>query len=93
MRAALEQQDTRNSGGERARVNNLQDVKSMNLGFTSKLMRSLFARMRHAVESYVEYYVESSAEPRVNEKLIMLRLSRCPGILPYYGHYSVMIKW
>ena len=27
-------------------------------------MRSLFARIRHAFESYVESYVESSVEPR-----------------------------
>ena len=35
-------------------------VNSMNLGFKSKLMCSLFARIRYAVESYVESYVESS---------------------------------
>ena len=29
----------------------------------------------------------------VNVDLSMLRLSRCPGSLPYYGHCSVMIKW
>ena len=29
----------------------------------------------------------------VNLDLSMLRLSRCPGILPDFGHYSVMIKW
>ena len=29
----------------------------------------------------------------VNVDLSMLRLSRCPGILPYYGHCSVMIRW
>ena len=34
----------------------------MNLGFKSKLMRSLFVRIRYADESYVESYVESSVE-------------------------------
>ena len=29
----------------------------------------------------------------VNVDLSILRLSRCPGILPDYGHCSVMIKW
>ena len=28
-----------------------------------------------------------------NVDLSMLRLSRCPGILPDYRHGSVMIKW
>ena len=28
----------------------------------------------------------------INVYLIMLWLSRCPGILPDYGHCSVMIK-
>ena len=39
-------------------------VISLNLGFKSKLMHSLFARIRYAVESYVGSYVESSVEPR-----------------------------
>ena len=38
------------------------DVESMNLGFKSKLMRSLFVRIRYAAESYVESYVESSVK-------------------------------
>ena len=29
----------------------------------------------------------------VNVDLSMFRLSRCPGILPDYGHWSVTIKW
>ena len=46
----------------------LGGVESMNLGFESKLMRSLFARIRYAVESYVESYVESSVEPRCKRR-------------------------
>ena len=41
----------------------------MNLGFKSKLMRSLFARIRYAVESHVECYVESSVELRCKRRL------------------------
>ena len=29
----------------------------------------------------------------VKEYSSMLRLSRCPGVIPDYGHCSVMIKW
>ena len=43
-------------------------VESMNLGFKSKLMRSLFARIRYVVESYVESYVESSVELRCKRR-------------------------
>ena len=43
-------------------------VESMNLGFKSKLMRSLFARIRYAVESYVEPYVEFSVELRCKRR-------------------------
>ena len=68
-------------------------VESMILAFKSKVLRSLFARTRYAVEIYAESYVESSVELRCNVDLSMLRLSRCPGILPDYGHCSVMIKW
>ena len=40
----------------------------MKLGFTSKLMRSPFARIRYAVESYAESYVESSVEPKCKRR-------------------------
>ena len=42
----------------------LDTVGSMNLGSKSKLMRSLFARTRYAVESYVESSVESRCKRR-----------------------------
>ena len=51
----------RRSGAERF-------VESMNLGFKSKLMRSLFAQIRCAVESYVESCVESSVELRCKRR-------------------------
>ena len=56
----------------------------MNLGFKSKLMRSLFARIRYAVESYVESYVESSVEPRCQrrfEYVTVVPLSRYSTVL------------
>ena len=46
--------------------------------------------------TYVESYVESSGELRCKRRLVdwsIFRLSRCPGILPDYGHCSVMMKW
>ena len=51
--------------------------ESRNLAFKSKLMRSLFARLRYEVECYVYSYVESSVEPRCkrrfeNVKVVLL---------------------
>ena len=40
----------------------------MNRGLKSKVMRSLLARIRYAVESYAESYVESSLEPRCKRR-------------------------
>ena len=37
-------------------------VESMNLGFKSKLMNSVFARIRYAVEPFVEPFVGSHVE-------------------------------
>ena len=65
----------------------------MNLGFKSKLMRSLFARIRYAVVSYVESYVESSVEPRCKRRFEYVKVVPFPGIVTYYGHCSVMIRW
>ena len=59
-------------------------VESMNLGFKSKLMRSLFARIRYAVESYVDSYVESSVEPKCKRRFEYVKvvpLSRCSTVL------------
>ena len=56
----------------------------MNLGFKSKLMRSLFAQIRYAVESYVESYVESSVEPRCKRRFEYVKavpLSRYSTVL------------
>ena len=56
----------------------------MNLGFKSKLMRSLFARIRYAVESYVESYVESSVEPKCKRRFEYVKvvpLSRYSTVL------------
>ena len=60
----------------------------MNLGFKSKLMRSLFAQIRYAVESYVEScvesYVESSVEPRCRRRFEYVKvvpLSRYSTVL------------
>ena len=43
-------------------------VKIMNLRFKFELMRSLFARIRYALEYYVKSYVESSVEPRCKRR-------------------------
>ena len=61
----------------------------MNLGFKSKLMRSLFARIRYAVESYVESYVESSVEPRCKRRFEYVKvvpLSRYSTVLRALFH-------
>ena len=43
-------------------------VERINLGFKSNLMRSLFTRIRYAVDSYVESYVDSWVEPRCKRR-------------------------
>ena len=70
----------------------------MNLAFKSKLMRSLFKRVySHEYNMKLKLTLNLTLNLRwnldVNVDLIMLRLFRCPGILPDYGHCSVMIKW
>ena len=60
-------------------------VESMNLGFKSKLMRSLFARIKYAVESYVESYVESSMEPRCKRRF------ECVKVVPL-SRYSTVLR-
>ena len=59
-------------------------VKSMNLGFKSKLMRSLFAQIRYAVVYYVEFYVESSVEPRCKRRFQYVK------VVPLSRYYTVL---
>ena len=57
----------------------------MNLAFKSKLMRSLFARIRYVVESHVKSYVESSVELRCKRRF------NCVKVVPL-SRYSTGLR-
>ena len=68
----------------------------MNLGFKSKLMRSLFARIRCAVESYVESYVESSMELRCKRRFEYVQVvpfsPYSTGLRALFRYYQVVMQ-
>ena len=71
----------------------------MNLGFISKLMRSLFERpirTNKTLYKQLKYTLNLTlnlwCNLDVNVDLSMLRLSRSPGVLPDYRPCFVMIK-
>ena len=73
-------------------------VESMKLGFKYRLVRSLFEQSIRTNKKQLKLTFNFTLNLRwnlhINVDFCMLRLSRCPGILPDYGHCSVMIsKW